>query len=69
LRAVQYLTGVKGVWNNITIKPKVAPTEVKEKIEAPPLSVTLFWMLSGSRWRLRGKIHPDRQRALLGRTG
>jgi osmotically-inducible protein OsmY len=33
-RAVQHLTGVKGVWNHITIKPKVAATEVKEKIEA-----------------------------------
>ena len=32
--AVQHLTGVKGVWNHITIKPKVAPTDVKEKIEA-----------------------------------
>ena len=33
-RAVHHLTGVKGVSNQITIKPKVAPTEVKEKIEA-----------------------------------
>ena len=33
-RAVNYLTGVKGVSNQITVKPKVAPTEVKEKIEA-----------------------------------
>jgi len=33
-RAVQHLTGVKGVSNQITIKPKVAPTEVKEKIES-----------------------------------
>jgi len=33
-RAVQYLTGVKGVTNMITIKPKVAPSEVVEKIEA-----------------------------------
>jgi osmotically-inducible protein OsmY len=33
-RAVHYLTGVKGVSNQITIKPKVAPIEVKEKIEA-----------------------------------
>ena len=32
--AVRYLTGVKGVTNEISIKPKVAPTEVKEKIEA-----------------------------------
>jgi len=33
-RAVLRLTGVKGVTNQITIKPKVAPVEVKEKIEA-----------------------------------
>jgi len=33
-RAVLRLTGVKGVTNQITIKPKVAPIEVKEKIEA-----------------------------------
>jgi len=32
--AVLHLTGVKGVTNQITIKPKVAATEVKEKIEA-----------------------------------
>jgi osmotically-inducible protein OsmY len=32
--AVQYLMGVKGVTNLITVKPKVAPTDVKEKIEA-----------------------------------
>jgi osmotically-inducible protein OsmY len=32
--AVLHLTGVKGVTNQITIKPKVAPTEIKEKIEA-----------------------------------
>jgi osmotically-inducible protein OsmY len=33
-QAVQHLARVKGVWNHITIKPKVAPTDVKEKIEA-----------------------------------
>ena len=33
-RAVLHLTGVKGVINLITVKPKVAPSEVKEKIEA-----------------------------------
>jgi osmotically-inducible protein OsmY len=31
---VRYLTGVKGVLNEITIKPTVAPVSVKEKIEA-----------------------------------
>jgi len=33
-RALHRLTGVKGVCNQITIKPKVAPAEVKEEIEA-----------------------------------
>jgi len=33
-RAVHHLRGVKGVSNQITIKPKVAPIEVKEKIES-----------------------------------
>jgi osmotically-inducible protein OsmY len=32
--SVNYLMGVKGVTNLITIKPKVAPPEIKEKIEA-----------------------------------
>ena len=33
-RAVQYLTGVNGVANAITVKPNVAPIDVKAKIEA-----------------------------------
>jgi len=33
-QAVQHLTGLKSVWNRITIKAKVAPTDVKDKIEA-----------------------------------
>jgi osmotically-inducible protein OsmY len=32
--AVRYLTGVRGVSNEISIKPKVAPTDIKGKIEA-----------------------------------
>jgi len=32
-RAVRYLTGVTGVTNLITVKPSVAPTEVKQRIE------------------------------------
>jgi len=31
---VRHLMGVKGVTNMITVKPRVAPSEVKEKIEA-----------------------------------
>jgi osmotically-inducible protein OsmY len=32
--AVLYLTGVQGVDNEITVKPEVAPTDIKGKIEA-----------------------------------
>lgn len=31
--SVRYLTGVMGVTNSITVKPRVSPTEVKAKIE------------------------------------
>lgn len=33
-RAVRYLTGVKGLTNNITLKPRVSTADVKAKIEA-----------------------------------
>ena len=33
-KAVRYLTGVIGVANNITVKPRVSPCDVKAKIEA-----------------------------------
>jgi osmotically-inducible protein OsmY len=33
-RAIRNLTGVKGVSNNITVKPRVSPTDIKAKIEA-----------------------------------
>jgi osmotically-inducible protein OsmY len=32
-RAVRYLTGVTGVSNMITVKPRISPTDVKAKIE------------------------------------
>ncbi|MEX2306253.1 MAG: BON domain-containing protein [Pirellulales bacterium] len=32
-RAVRYLTGVKGLSNNITLKPRISTTDVKAKIE------------------------------------
>jgi osmotically-inducible protein OsmY len=33
-RAVRYLTGVKGLSNNITVKPRVSTTDIKAKIES-----------------------------------
>jgi osmotically-inducible protein OsmY len=32
-RAVRRLTGVRGVTNLVTVKPRVTPSELKEKIE------------------------------------
>jgi len=34
IKAVRYLTGVKGVSNNIAIKARVSPKDVKDKIKA-----------------------------------
>lgn len=31
-RAVRYLRGVRGVFNNITVRPRVAPTDVQKRI-------------------------------------
>jgi osmotically-inducible protein OsmY len=31
-RAVRYLRGVRGVFNNITVQPKVAPKDVQKRI-------------------------------------
>jgi osmotically-inducible protein OsmY len=33
-KAIRYLTGVQGLVNNITVKPRVSPSDVKNKIEA-----------------------------------
>jgi osmotically-inducible protein OsmY len=33
-RAIRYLTGVQGVFNNVKVKPRVSPADVKAKIEA-----------------------------------
>jgi osmotically-inducible protein OsmY len=33
-KAIRYLTGVKGLVNNITVKPRVSAGDVKDKIEA-----------------------------------
>jgi len=61
--AVRYLTGVKGVTNLITVRPKVSPTEVRGKIEeslkryaeldAQRISVEV----QGTKVILRGTVH------------
>jgi osmotically-inducible protein OsmY len=61
--AVRALSGVKGIWNNIAIKAKVQPSDVKTKIEqalkraaereARRIDVTV----RGSKVILTGKVH------------
>jgi osmotically-inducible protein OsmY len=61
-RAVLHLTGVKGVTNQITIKPKVAPAKVKEQIEAAFKRNALFdahqinVQVDGSKVTLSGSV-------------
>jgi len=61
--AVLHLTGVKGVTNLITVKPKVAPSEVKEKIEAALKRNAILdanqikVQVDGGKVRLTGSVH------------
>jgi osmotically-inducible protein OsmY len=60
--AVRYLTGVTGVSNNITVKPRVSPTDVKIKIEdalkrsAEMDARRITVEVSGSKVILRGSV-------------
>jgi osmotically-inducible protein OsmY len=61
-RAVRYLAGVTGVSNLITVKPRVAPTELKSKIEdafkrsAEIDAKRITVELEGSKVILRGSV-------------
>ncbi len=61
--AVRYLTGVKGVSNLITVKPKVSPTEVRAKIEealrrtAEVDAQHVTVEVQGNKVILRGTVH------------
>ena len=67
--AVRYLAGVKGVINDITLKPGVKAAAVKEMIEnalqrnaetnTRRINVSVY----------EGKVDPLRQRAIVGREG
>jgi osmotically-inducible protein OsmY len=64
--AVRYLTGMTGVSNLITIKPRVFPTELRSKIED---AFKRSAELDARRISVEvdgGKGDPARQRALVG---
>ena len=62
-RAVRNIRGVKGVTNLITVKPKVAPTDLKAKIEAALRrhaeedADNIRVEVDGSKVTLRGRVH------------
>ena len=61
-RAVRYLWGVKGVTNLITVKPRVSPSELKQKIEqalvrtAETDAKNITVLVDGSKVILRGTV-------------
>jgi osmotically-inducible protein OsmY len=61
-RVVRRLTGVKGVINSITVKPRLTPSELKEKIEkalvrsAETDAERIFVEVQGSKVILRGTV-------------
>jgi osmotically-inducible protein OsmY len=68
--AVRRLSGVVGVYNWIAVKPRVAATDVKERIENALKRNAELWAkqirvdVSGSRVRLEGKVGAWRERNL-----
>ena len=74
--AVRYLTGVMGVTNLITVKPRVAPAEIKAKIEdalkrsAEMDARRITVEVDGGKVILRGSVRPGpRRRRRSGRPG
>ena len=67
-RAVRRVRGVKGVSNKIELKPRVAPTEIKRKIEEAFRRSAEIDAEPGDGRDAWGRGHPERHRALLGRA-
>ena len=65
-RVVRRLTGVKGVSNLITVKPRVTPADIKKKIEQALIRTAQNDASQHHRRRGRDQGHPEGDGALVG---
>ncbi len=73
-KAVEHLVGVRGVRNNLSVKPKVFPSDIKEKIQAAFKRSAeiegreIDVVVRGNKVTLEGKVHSLHEQTEAGLT-